>query len=313
MQLLMHALTSTLKLGHGWVITSHYAGGPRRPPPPQLQLRRSRDLAHASIPLAQTPWGLTGRAWLQAGAQQAVIAVDPSFNSLGIDSRNATVLYGFDCQYMPYIFHYIPGTHPSLHRHRGHGDDRFLWKSQFFELPRQGIYGVGTSDEESSRSCASTADCSMMHECMTCMIIVIKHIIVLTHWGWGKMAEILQTSFSNVFSSGMRVFRIFPDFLGYKNPEIMQIFHILNNKNHKIVSRSQVSGFLWKACSHACFLNENFCILIQISLKYVSKVCIDNKSELFQIMAWCLFGTKPLTEPIMTSFADVYMRSQWVN
>ena len=34
----------------------HYAGGPRRPPPPQLHLRRSRDLAHASIPLAQTPW-----------------------------------------------------------------------------------------------------------------------------------------------------------------------------------------------------------------------------------------------------------------
>ena len=66
----------------------HYAGGPWRPPPPQLHLRRSRDLAHASIPLAQTPWGLTGRAWLQAGAQQAVIAVDPSFKSLGIDSRN---------------------------------------------------------------------------------------------------------------------------------------------------------------------------------------------------------------------------------
>ena len=71
------------------VSQNHYAGGPRRPPPPQLQLRRSRDLTHASIPLAQTPWGLTGRAWLQAGAQQAVIAVDPSFNSLGIDSRNA--------------------------------------------------------------------------------------------------------------------------------------------------------------------------------------------------------------------------------
>ena len=72
-------------------VIGHYAGGPRRPPPPQLQLRRSRDLAHASIPLAQTPWGLTGRAWLQAGAQQAVIAVDPSFNSLGIDSRNELI------------------------------------------------------------------------------------------------------------------------------------------------------------------------------------------------------------------------------
>ena len=72
-----------------WFKKCHYAGGPRRLPPPQLHLRRSRDLAHASIPLAQTPWGLTGRAWLQAGAQQAVTAVDPSFKSLGIDSRNA--------------------------------------------------------------------------------------------------------------------------------------------------------------------------------------------------------------------------------
>ena len=75
---------------HNWAWV-HYAGGPRRPPPPQLQFRRSRDLAHASIPLAQTPWGLTGRAWLQAGAQRVVIAVDPSFNSLGIDSRNEFV------------------------------------------------------------------------------------------------------------------------------------------------------------------------------------------------------------------------------
>ena len=71
----------------------HYAGGPRRPPPAQLQSRRSRDRAHASIPLAQTPWGLTGRAWLQSGAQQAVIAIDPSFNSLGIDSRNDLANY----------------------------------------------------------------------------------------------------------------------------------------------------------------------------------------------------------------------------
>ena len=45
------------------------------------------------IPLAQTPWGLTGRARLQAGAHRAVIAVNPSFNSLGIDSRNEDLNY----------------------------------------------------------------------------------------------------------------------------------------------------------------------------------------------------------------------------
>ena len=33
------------------------------------------ETAHASLPLAQTPCGLTGRAWLQAGTQQVAIVV----------------------------------------------------------------------------------------------------------------------------------------------------------------------------------------------------------------------------------------------
>ena len=35
--------------------------------------------------------GKTGRTWLQAGAQRAVIAVDPQLNSIGIDSRNVKI------------------------------------------------------------------------------------------------------------------------------------------------------------------------------------------------------------------------------
>ena len=62
--------------------------GPEDPHLRNSRFRRSRDLAHASIPLAQTPWGLTGRTWLQAGAQWVVIVVLPPLNSLGIDSRN---------------------------------------------------------------------------------------------------------------------------------------------------------------------------------------------------------------------------------
>ena len=41
------------------------------------------------------------------------------------------------------------------------------------------------------------------------------------------------------------------------------------------------------------FLNENDRILIQISLKFVPHGPIDNKSALFQVMAWRLFGAKP--------------------
>ena len=49
--------------------------GPEDPHLTNSRFLRSRDPAHASLPLAQIPWGLTGRAWLQAGAQQVAIVV----------------------------------------------------------------------------------------------------------------------------------------------------------------------------------------------------------------------------------------------
>ena len=63
--------------------------GPEDPHLRSSRFRRSRDPAHASIPLAQTPWGLTGRAWLRARAQRVAIVELPPLNSLGIESRNA--------------------------------------------------------------------------------------------------------------------------------------------------------------------------------------------------------------------------------
>ena len=44
------------------------------------------------------------------------------------------------------------------------------------------------------------------------------------------------------------------------------------------------------------FTNEKFCILIWISLKFVSNVPTDNKSVLVQVMAWHQTGDKPLPE-----------------
>ena len=52
-------------------------------------------------------------------------------------------------------------------------------------------------------------------------------------------------------------------------------------------------------------LNKNDSIQIQISLKFVPKSPIDNKSALVQVMAWCRTGNKPLPEPMMT---PVYQR-----
>ena len=55
------------------------------------------------------------------------------------------------------------------------------------------------------------------------------------------------------------------------------------------------------------FLNENCRISIQISLKFVPNVSIDNMPVLVQILAWCLLGDKPLSAPMMAQFTDAYM------
>ena len=62
-------------------------------------------------------------------------------------------------------------------------------------------------------------------------------------------------------------------------------------------------------------LNENVWIPIKISLKFVPKGPIDNIAALFQIMAWCRLGDKPLCEPRMVSLPThiCVTRPQWVN
>ena len=55
-------------------------------------------------------------------------------------------------------------------------------------------------------------------------------------------------------------------------------------------------------------MNEKFCILIQISLKFVPKGPIDNSSALVRVMAWHQIDAKPLSEPMLTQFTDVYLR-----
>ena len=49
------------------------------------------------------------------------------------------------------------------------------------------------------------------------------------------------------------------------------------------------------------FENENEWISPRISLKFVSKVRINNIPALVQIMAWCRPGNKPLSETMMVS------------
>ena len=62
------------------------------------------------------------------------------------------------------------------------------------------------------------------------------------------------------------------------------------------------------------FLNENACIYIKISLKFVFKVRINNIPALIQIMAWRRPGDKPLCEPMMVRIPThlCVTQPQWV-
>ena len=55
------------------------------------------------------------------------------------------------------------------------------------------------------------------------------------------------------------------------------------------------------------FLYQNWCILIQITLKFIAKGVFNNKMALVQIMAWCQACDKRLPEPMVAYFPDVYV------
>ena len=64
------------------------------------------------------------------------------------------------------------------------------------------------------------------------------------------------------------------------------------------------------------FINETFCIWIQIWLKFVPKVPIDNNPALVQIMACRRIDDKSLSEAMLTWITDAYIcsvRGRWVH
>ena len=54
------------------------------------------------------------------------------------------------------------------------------------------------------------------------------------------------------------------------------------------------------------FVNGSFCILSKVLLKFVAKGPIDNNPILVQMLAWCRFGDKPLSEPMLIRYTDAY-------
>ena len=62
--------------------------------------------------------------------------------------------------------------------------------------------------------------------------------------------------------------------------------------------------------SRCIFMNETFCILNRLSLKFVPEGLINNIPALVQIMAsgWRRSGDKPSSQPMLTLFTEAYMR-----
>ena len=58
--------------------------------------------------------------------------------------------------------------------------------------------------------------------------------------------------------------------------------------------------------SRCIFVNETFCILIKVSLKFVHKGQTNNCIASVQIMAWRRIGAKPVTKSMLTRFTDAY-------
>ena len=55
------------------------------------------------------------------------------------------------------------------------------------------------------------------------------------------------------------------------------------------------------------YFYENYSAWITISPKFIIKSQIDNRPTLVQAMAWCETGNKPLPDPMVIEFPDIYM------
>ena len=79
-------------------------------------------------------------------------------------------------------------------------------------------------------------------------------------------------------------------------------FHFITLKPRQ--NGRQFQDYIFKCI----FLNENVWISIKISLKFVPNGPINNIPALVQLMAWRQPRDKPLSEAVMFSFTDAYMR-----
>ena len=148
----------------------------------------------------------------------------------------------------------------------------------------------------------------MVHENERILIVFFFHtVLTIFKYSYGKQARPLHYETPSLFVSLLQI--SFYQFAFYHWCFIIQ--WCLFAKNSFITFRPRQNG---RHFADAIFLNENAWIALKISLKFVSKVRINNIPALVQIMAWHRPGDKSLSEPMMVSLlAHICVtRPQWV-
>ena len=71
-------------------------------------------------------------------------------------------------------------------------------------------------------------------------------------------------------------------------------------------------SWFWWRYFQMHFVEINFCIVFQFSLKFIFTGPVDNNSALLQMMAWCWTGDKPTPQPMVTLVIDELMHCVWL-
>ena len=127
---------------------------------------------------------------------------------------------------------------------------------------------------------------------------------------WNKrLAVMRKTSMFRFYKQLKSVRDILLWVFAHPLPDPCHIVHGLNS----LRPRQNGHHFADDTCKRN-YLNENVWISIDISLKFVPKVPINNILALVQIMAWRRPGDKPLSEPMMVNLPThiCVTRPQWV-
>ena len=91
--------------------------------------------------------------------------------------------------------------------------------------------------------------------------------------------------------------------LSYYDPEtlVLSCFLLFRVQNGRMFEAEKNGRHFADDIFKCIFFNESIWIPIKLWLKFVPKCPISNIPALFQIMAWCRPGDRPLSEPMMFS------------